>query len=89
MHDEEGVQFTLVRGAVDGSEDFAVRIGRDDVGVAEQGDALSIWGGDGGVVFERVAGDGGEVVGLVEEFEERGDGGEIFVGEGDAAGLAE
>ena len=57
-----------------------------DAGVAEEGDAVVVRGGSGGVIFHCLAGgEGGEVVGFVEVLEDGGGGVEVVAGEVDAA----
>jgi hypothetical protein len=55
-----------------------------DAGVAQEGHTFGVWDGDFGVGFEGGAAEGGEVVAFVEEFEEAGGCGQVFIGEFDA-----
>lgn len=55
-----------------------------DAGVTEESNAVGVWDGYGGVGLEGGAAEGGEVVAFVEEFEEAGCGGQVFVEELDA-----
>ena len=57
-----------------------------DAGVLEEGDAVVVGRGDRGIVFERVARDGGEVVAFVDVLEDCGGGVDVVIGELDAAG---